>query len=52
MSELEWASGDEVAVETLRDHARVVVADIAEHAGELRGAFLSQFAVAQLLGET
>ncbi|MGB3715745.1 MAG: AAA family ATPase [Candidatus Promineifilaceae bacterium] len=49
-SELEKACGDEAATDRLRDQARTVVSDIAAHAGNLRGAFLDQPAVAQLLG--
>ena len=52
LSELERACGDEIAANRLRDQARGVVADISEHAGELRGMFLGQPAVAQLLGQT
>lgn len=51
-SELERACGDAAASDRLRDQARVVVSDIAAHAGNLRGAFLDQPAVAQLLGQT
>jgi DNA-binding SARP family transcriptional activator/predicted ATPase len=52
LSELEQECGDMYASEKLRDQAREVVNDIAAHAGEMRGVFLSQPAVAQLLGET
>jgi hypothetical protein len=51
-SEMERACGDAAASDRLRDQARVVVSDIAAHAGNLRGAFLDQPAVAQLLGQT
>ena len=50
LADVEEACGDADAAEQLRDEARTVVADIAEHAGELRDTFLSQPAVAQLLG--
>lgn len=51
-SELERECGDAAAVDRLREEARALVAYIAEHAGELRPAFLGQPAVAQLLGES
>jgi DNA-binding SARP family transcriptional activator len=51
-SELERACGDAAASDRLRDQARVVVSDIAAHAGNLRGAFMDQPAVAHLLGQT
>ncbi|HEU0292189.1 MAG TPA: hypothetical protein VFR47_05605 [Anaerolineales bacterium] len=49
MSELEQECGDTDESEQLRDHARVVVNDVAEHAGEVRDVFLSQPEMAQLL---
>jgi tetratricopeptide (TPR) repeat protein len=49
MGEVERATGDEAAAVRLRDQARVVVEDIAAHAGELRDIFLSQPTVVQLL---
>jgi hypothetical protein len=52
MSEVERAYGDEAAADRLRDQARELADDIDAHAGELRGAFLSQPAVARLLGKT
>lgn len=52
LSELEEARGERDAAKEFRDEAREVVSYIAEHAGELRTAFLSQLAVAQLLGKT
>ena len=48
LSELERANGDEAAAERLRDQARAIVADIAEHAGALKEDFLAQPAVATL----
>jgi hypothetical protein len=51
-SELERACGDEAAAGELRDQARAIVDDIADHAGELRGVFLDQPAVARLLAPT
>ena len=51
-SELERACGDKAAADELREQARVIVEDIAAHAGELRDAFLAQPAVAELLGNT
>ena len=52
LADVEEACGDGAEAERLRDEARAVVADIAEHAGELRSAFLGQPAVARLLGES
>lgn len=52
LSEVQEARGDTPASANLREEARALVEDIAAHAGELREAFLSQPAVAQLLGET
>jgi len=52
LSELEHACDDTAADSSLRDQAWAVVDDIAAHASELQGAFLSQPAVAQLLGES
>lgn len=52
LSELERACGDETAASSLRNQARAMVTDIAEHAGELRTAFLGQPTVAQLLGNS
>jgi hypothetical protein len=52
LSTVERVGGEEVVAARLRAEARTVVDDIADHAGELRGVFLSQPAVAALLGET
>ena len=41
-----------MAAERHRAQARVVIDDIAAHAGELREVFLGQPAVVRLLGET
>lgn len=51
-SELERACGDETAARRLTEEARVLVEDIAAHAGQLREAFVGQPAVAQLLGKS
>jgi DNA-binding SARP family transcriptional activator len=48
-AEVEEACGDAEAAGKLRDQARVVVVDIAEHAGQLRDVFLEQPAVMALL---
>jgi DNA-binding SARP family transcriptional activator/predicted ATPase len=50
LAEVEEACGDAAAAGKLRDQARAVVADIAEHAGELREVFLGQPAVMALRG--
>jgi DNA-binding SARP family transcriptional activator/predicted ATPase len=50
MAEVEDACGDAAAAERLRDEALAVVSFIADHAGDLRGAFLAQPGVARLLG--
>jgi DNA-binding SARP family transcriptional activator/predicted ATPase len=49
MNELERECGDKAAADQLRNQARAVVDDIAAHAGTMRGVFLGQPAVAQLL---
>ncbi|HEX6384396.1 MAG TPA: AAA family ATPase [Anaerolineae bacterium] len=49
LAEVEEACGDADTADKLRDQARAVVADIAEHAGKIRDVFLGQPAVAQLL---
>jgi hypothetical protein len=51
LSELELARGDSASADKLRDQARVVVDDIADHAGQMRDVFLGQPAVAKLLDE-
>ncbi len=50
MSEVEKESDNTDSAEQLQEQARAVVDDIAAHAGEMRDTFLSQPAVAQLLG--
>ena len=50
LSEVEKASGNADLAKKLLDQARSVVEDIAEHAGEVRGMFLGQPAMIQLLG--
>jgi DNA-binding SARP family transcriptional activator len=50
MAEVEAACGDAAAADRLRGDAREVVSFIADHAGDLRGAFLAQPAVARLFG--
>jgi len=52
MSDLEKACGDADSAKDLRDQARTVVYDIAEHVGELREVFLNQPGVVKLLGES
>jgi len=52
MSEVEKAAGNMDKAEKLHGQAREMVNDIAAHAGEMRDVFLSQLAVAKLLGET
>jgi DNA-binding SARP family transcriptional activator/tetratricopeptide (TPR) repeat protein len=52
LNEVERASGNADAAEQLREQARAVIHDIAEHAGELRNVFLGQPAVVALLGGT
>jgi hypothetical protein len=49
MNELERECGDKAAADQLLNQARAVVDDIAAHAGTMRGVFLGQPAVAQLL---
>ena len=49
LADVEEACGNTAAADRLRDEARTVVADIAEHAGEMRNVFLSQLAVIKLL---
>jgi DNA-binding SARP family transcriptional activator/tetratricopeptide (TPR) repeat protein len=49
LAEVEEACGDGEAAARLRDEARAMVADIAEHAGPLRDVFLDQPAVMALL---
>ena len=49
MANVEEACGDADAAERLRDEARTVVADIAEHAGEMREIFLARPDVVSLL---
>jgi hypothetical protein len=49
MANVEEACGDADAAERLRDEARTVVADIAEHAGEMREMFLARPDVVSLL---
>jgi len=51
LADVEEACGDADAAERLCDEARTVVADIAQHAGEMRDVFLNQPSVVQLLGE-
>ena len=51
MSDLEKAFDNADAAEQLRDQARAMVDDIATYAGEMRGVFLNQPTVVQLLGE-
>jgi hypothetical protein len=50
LSELEQACGNMTMADGLRQQAIELVEDVAAHAGKLRGMFLSQPAVAQLLG--
>ena len=52
MSEVEKASDNADLAEKLLGQARLVVEDIAEHAGEMREVFLGQPAVVQLMGES
>ena len=49
LSEVEKSSGNADLAEKLLDQARSVVEDIAEHAGDVRGVFLGQPAVAKLM---
>jgi tetratricopeptide (TPR) repeat protein len=51
LSDVESACGNTGSEKKLRDQAREVVYDIAEHAGEMRDIFLNQPAVVQLLNE-
>jgi tetratricopeptide (TPR) repeat protein len=51
LGELEQACGNAAAATEMREQARAVVDDISAHAGPLRDTFLSQPAVAQLLGD-
>ena len=51
LGELEQACGDRASADKFREQARVVVDDIAAHAGQMRDVFLSQPAVAKLLAE-
>jgi tetratricopeptide (TPR) repeat protein len=50
LADVETACGDAATAGRLRDVARGVVCDIAEHAGSLRDVFLGRPDVAQLLG--
>jgi tetratricopeptide (TPR) repeat protein len=52
LSEVEKSSGNLELADSLCDKARVVVEDIAAHAGEMRENFLNQPAVVQILGKT
>jgi hypothetical protein len=52
LADVEEACEDAAAAGKLRDQARAVVTDIAEHAGKIRDVFLGQPAVAQLLGKS
>jgi tetratricopeptide (TPR) repeat protein len=52
MSEAEKECGNADLAEKLLGQARLVVEDIAEHAGEMREVFLGQPEVVQLLGES
>ena len=52
MSEVENACGNVSAADDFRNQARVVIDDIAAHAGEMRDVFLSQPVVVQLFAET
>jgi hypothetical protein len=49
LADVEVACGEADASERLRDEARTVVADIAEHAGEMREMFLARPDVVSLL---
>jgi tetratricopeptide (TPR) repeat protein len=51
LSELEEGRGDRAAAKKLRSQAREVIEYIAENAGELRGSFLAQPEVTQVLSE-
>ena len=52
LADAEEACEDAAAAGKLRDQARAVVTDIAEHAGKIRDVFLGQPAVAQLLSKS
>jgi DNA-binding SARP family transcriptional activator len=52
LADVEEACEDATTAGKLRDQARVVVTNIAEHAGKIRDVFLGQPAVAQLLGKS
>ena len=52
LADVEEACEDATTADKLRDQARVIVTDIAEHAGKIRDVFLCQPAVAQLLGKS
>jgi tetratricopeptide (TPR) repeat protein len=52
LADVEEACEDATTAGKLRDQARVVVTDIAEHAGKIQDVFLCQPAVAQLLGKS
>jgi tetratricopeptide (TPR) repeat protein len=51
LAEVEEACGNAAAAGRLRDEAKAIVRDIADHAGNLRGAFVSRPAVSKLLGK-
>jgi len=51
MSNVEKECGKTDTAEQLQEQARVMVDDIAAHAGDMQDMFLSQLAVAKLLGE-